>query len=139
MKNFNPEAAVKDFEMNGLAKEQFDTFDLDGNGHVTAKELGSFFAAGENVKTGEPVTAPDVMGKEDAKAMIADVDLDGNGTVEFNEFQNAWTRQIVRANLDAAIEKLSDQELDQAVQEADTNRDGIVSDQEFVDWVGGQR
>lgn len=56
-------------------RAQFDQFDADGNGHITASEIGNLMKAlGENVP-GYKI-----------RDMIKEVDLDENGTVEFNEF-----------------------------------------------------
>ena len=50
-------------------------FDADRNGHITAAEIGELMKAlGENVP-GYKI-----------RDMIREVDLDENGTVEFNEF-----------------------------------------------------
>ena len=50
-------------------------FDADGNGHITASEISNVMKAlGENVP-GYKI-----------RDMIKEVDLDENGTVEFNEF-----------------------------------------------------
>jgi hypothetical protein len=56
-------------------KVHFDSFDQDGNGHITAAELG------EVVKSiGESATPAEL------KKLIAEVDKDSNGMVEFDEF-----------------------------------------------------
>ncbi|XP_066925792.1 plastin-3-like isoform X2 [Clytia hemisphaerica] len=56
-------------------RETFNEFDLDHNGHITSSELGSIFQA-----LGESVPGYKL------REMIAEVDTDKNGTVEFNEF-----------------------------------------------------
>ena len=54
---------------------QFQAFDADGNGHITEEELGSVMRnLGENVDGAR------------LKALIREVDMDNNGTVELNEF-----------------------------------------------------
>lgn len=56
-------------------RQQFDIFDVDKNGSITALELQSVLkAVGEHVTTNE------------ARDMIKAVDLDNNGTIEFREF-----------------------------------------------------
>jgi hypothetical protein len=53
----------------------FDLFDADGDGHITVRELEAV------MKTlGKTSTAPE------RAAMVAEVDADGSGTVEFEEF-----------------------------------------------------
>lgn len=56
-------------------REAFALFDKDGDGHVTASELKVVFES-----LGQKPT------KEDIDAMIAEVDDDGNGEMEFEEF-----------------------------------------------------
>jgi len=56
-------------------KKHFDSFDKDGDGHVTASEIGAVLKS-----LGE--TASDSR----IKQLLAEVDVDSNGTIEFNEF-----------------------------------------------------
>jgi calmodulin len=56
-------------------KQHFDSFDRDGNGHIETHELAAVMKSlGEN-----PTDAQ-------LKALIAEVDVDNNHTIEFNEF-----------------------------------------------------
>lgn len=55
-------------------------FDQDGNGHITAQEVGNVFKA-----LGEAVPGYRV------RELIAEVDKDMNGTVEFDEFLTVCT------------------------------------------------
>lgn len=56
-------------------KAQFDQFDADKNGHITASEIGAVMKA-----LGEDVPGYKI------RDMIREVDIDENGTVEFDEF-----------------------------------------------------
>lgn len=56
-------------------KPQFDAFNASGSGHITVSELGAVMKA-----IGEPAT------QEQLKKLIAEVDKDENGTIEFEEF-----------------------------------------------------
>lgn len=59
-------------------REAFSLFDKDGDGHVTLKELKIVFdSLGQNPT------------EEDLKAMIAEVDTDGGGEMEFEEVREA--------------------------------------------------
>jgi len=59
----------------GEIKEHWDSFDKDGDGHVTVDELGEVMRSiGENPTP------------EQIKQLIKEVDKDGNGTIEFDEF-----------------------------------------------------
>lgn len=56
-------------------RKQFDSFDKDRNGHITSKELKHvMLSIGENPS------------EEELKKIIAEVDSNKNGTIEFNEF-----------------------------------------------------
>ena len=64
-----PEDQMEEF------KQAFALFDKDGNGHVDADELGQVLASLGQIPT-----------EEEIKRMIAEVDGDMNGTIEFAEF-----------------------------------------------------
>lgn len=71
-----------------LTKENIDaafrTFDADGNGRITKEELQAVFASG---KTGSATT--DVWQK-----IMADVDKNGDGEIDYEEFQAAMTNVL---------------------------------------------
>ena len=56
-------------------QEAFSLFDKDGNGHIEAKELAAVLTA-----LGQSPS------EDDIAKMIAEVDADANGTLEFPEF-----------------------------------------------------
>jgi Ca2+-binding EF-hand superfamily protein len=56
-------------------KKQFDSFDKDGNGAISPSELALVMKA-----IGETTS------EEEIKKIIAEVDINQNGTIEFNEF-----------------------------------------------------
>lgn len=91
--------------------------------------------------------------EEDLRQMINEVDADGSGTIDFAEFLTLMARKIKTKDSDAEIleafkvfdkdgsgkispdelrqvmnnlgEKLSDQEVEDMIREADTNGDGV--------------
>ena len=65
----------KDVEGDEL-KSAFNVFDKDGDGNITAHEIFQVMTA-----LGETLTI------ETCKQMIASVDLDGNGSIDFAEFR----------------------------------------------------
>lgn len=67
-------AAVSFNERNDI-KKHFESFDRDGDGHITVEEVGQVVAS-----IGEKATEAEL------KKYIAEVDLDNNGTIEFEEF-----------------------------------------------------
>ncbi|KAF2287792.1 hypothetical protein GH714_002992 [Hevea brasiliensis] len=92
--------------------------------------------------------------------MINEVDVDGNGTIEFGEFLNLVARKMKESDADEELkeafkvfdkdqdgyispdelrhvminlgEKLTDEELEQMIKEADLDGDGQVNYEEFV-------
>jgi calmodulin len=122
-------------------------------GTITTKELGTVMRSlGQNPTEAE------------LQDMIAEVDTDNNGTIDFNEFVNLMLRKkndadegadpekelkeafkifdkdgngfISAAELRHVMtnlgEKLTDEEVDQMIKEADTNGDGQVDYNEFA-------
>ena len=95
--------------------------------------------------------------------MINEVDVDGNGSLEFYEFCNLMARQmkeqgcedelrerfklfdkdgngtISREELSQVMaqlgEKLSEEEIDEMIQDADKNGDGQIDYEEFVKYM----
>ena len=71
-----------------LTKENIDaafrTFDADGNGKITKDELQAVFAAG---KAGSATT-------EVWERIMADVDKNGDGEIDYEEFQAAMTNVL---------------------------------------------
>ena len=73
-------------------KEAFDLFDTDGSGVIDAKELKvAMRALGFEPK------------KEEVKRMIAEVDKQGTGAVEFQDFLDLMTVKIVSLNISLLI------------------------------------
>jgi len=67
-------AAITSVEKADI-KKHFDSFDRDGDGHITVSELAQVVAS-----IGERATDAEL------KKYIAEVDADNNGTIEFDEF-----------------------------------------------------
>ncbi|KAL5225047.1 hypothetical protein ABZP36_011686 [Zizania latifolia] len=132
-------------------REAFSFFDKDGDGCITLAELDTVIRS-----LGQTPTA------EELEEMIRDVDADGNGTIEFGEFLALMSRKAARGCGDADEElreafkvfdkdqdglisaaelghvmislgeKLTDEEVDQMIREADLDGDGQVNFDEFV-------
>jgi len=130
-------------------REAFDLFDSDGSGTIDAKELKvAMRALGFEPK------------KEEIKKMISDIDKDGSGTIDFNEFLQMMTskmsekdskEEILKAfrlfdddnsgkisfkNLKRVAkelgENLTDEELQEMIDEADRDGDGEINEGEFL-------
>jgi len=130
-------------------KEAFSLFDKDGDGTITTKELGTVMRSlGQNPTEAE------------LQDMINEVDADGNGTIDFPEsflpwWQEKWKTQTVKKIREAFRvfdkdgngfisaaelrhvmtnlgEKLTDEEVDEMIREADIDGDGQVNYEEFV-------
>merc|ERR1711865_79189 len=121
-------------------KEAFSLFDKDGDGTITTKELGTVMRSlGQNPTEAE------------LQDMINEVDADGSGTIDFPEFLNLMARKMKEAFkvfdkdgngfISAAElrhvmtnlgEKLTDEEVDEMIREADVDGDGQINYEEFV-------
>lgn len=130
-------------------KDVFSSFDLDGDGMITTKELGIVLKhLGMNPSDAE------------LHDMIDAVDSDGNGTIDFPEFLNMMSSKIADLGTEEEIretflffdkngdgvisarelrlvmanlgEKMSDEEINEMIQEADINGDGVINYEEFT-------
>uniref|UniRef100_M0RCJ6 EF-hand domain-containing protein n=1 Tax=Rattus norvegicus TaxID=10116 RepID=M0RCJ6_RAT len=131
-------------------KEAFPLFDRDGDQTVTTKELGMVMGSlGQNPTEAE------------LQDMISEVDADGNGTINFPEFLTMMARKMKGTDVEEEIreafrvfdkdgytsaaefrhvmttlgEKLTDEEVDGMIREADMDGDGQVIYEEFVQMV----
>eukprot|EP00092_Neocalanus_flemingeri_P009563 GFUD01010292.1.p1 GENE.GFUD01010292.1~~GFUD01010292.1.p1 ORF type:complete len:147 (+),score=53.06 GFUD01010292.1:58-498(+) len=130
-------------------REAFMLFDKKVEGIITIKELGAVMRSlGQNPTEAE------------LQDMINEVDIDENGTIKFAEFLTMMARKIKNTNwfletfrvLDededgfiSAAElrlvmtnlggKLTDEEVDDMIREADINKDGQVDYEEFVNLM----
>ncbi|GFG28698.1 hypothetical protein Cfor_05983 [Coptotermes formosanus] len=124
-------------------KEAFSLFDKDGDGTITTKELGTVMRSlGQNPTEAE------------LQDMINEVDADGNGTIDFPEFLTMMARKMKDTDSEEEIreafrvfdkdgngfisaaelrhvmtnlgEKLTDEEVDEMIREADIDGDGQV-------------
>ncbi|XP_019758647.2 neo-calmodulin isoform X2 [Dendroctonus ponderosae] len=130
-------------------KEAFMLFDKDEDGMITMAELGVVMRS-----LGQRPTETEL------RDMVNEVDQDGNGTIEFNEFLQMMSKKMKDAdgeeelkeafrvfdkNNDGLIssielrhvmtslgERLSEEEVDDMIKEADLDGDGQVNYEEFV-------
>ncbi|CAN6226117.1 unnamed protein product [Urochloa humidicola] len=89
-------------------KEAFDLFDTDNSGTIDAKELNVAMRA-----LGFEMT------EEQINQMIADVDKDGSGAIDYEEFEHMMTAKIG--------ERDSKEELTKAFRIIDQDRNGKIS------------
>mmetsp|Transcript_32637 Transcript_32637/g.24103 ORF Transcript_32637/g.24103 Transcript_32637/m.24103 type:complete len:166 (+) Transcript_32637:20-517(+) len=130
-------------------KEAFDLFDTDGSGTIDAKELKvAMRALGFEPK------------KEEIRKMIADADKNGSGVIDFPEFLDMMTvkmaerdprEEMLKAfrlfdddetgkisfkNLKRVAkelgENMTDEEIQEMIDEADRDGDGEISEEEFM-------
>ncbi|KAL0882916.1 hypothetical protein ABMA27_016422 [Loxostege sticticalis] len=130
-------------------KEAFMLFDKDEDGTITMAELGVVMRS-----LGQRPSETEL------RDMVKEVDQDGNGTIEFNEFLQMMSKKMRGAdgedelreafrvfdkNNDGLIssvelrhvmtnlgERLSEEEVDDMIREADLDGDGMVNYDEFV-------
>ncbi|KAM6219483.1 centrin-1 [Rhynchocyon petersi] len=130
-------------------REAFDLFDADGSGTIDVRELKvAMRALGFEPK------------KEEMKKMIADVDKEGTGRISFNDFLAVMTQKMSEKDTKEEIlkafklfdddetgkislknlkrvanelgENLTDEELQEMIDEADRDGDGEVNEEEFL-------
>ncbi|KAL7451138.1 hypothetical protein ACHAWC_002984 [Mediolabrus comicus] len=130
-------------------REAFDLFDTDGSGTIDTKELKVAMRALGFESS-----------KEELRKLVSQVDKDGSGTVDFTEFLDIMTskmgdrdsreemikafrlfdddetgkisfRNLKRVALELG-ESISDEELQEMIDEADRDGDGEVSQDEFI-------
>ncbi|XP_021897624.1 probable calcium-binding protein CML20 [Carica papaya] len=130
-------------------KEAFDLFDTDQSGTIDAKELNVAMRA-----LGFEMT------EEQINQMIADVDKDGSGAIDFDEFVHMMTAKIGERNTNDELtkafqiidqdkngkisaddikcvakelgENFTDREINDMIDEADRDNDGEVNIDEFM-------
>merc|ERR1712028_309220 len=101
-KNMSRRGAAKKKAKGGLTEEQteeireaFNLFDADNSGAIDVRELkAAMRALGFEVK------------KEELKKMISDIDNDGNGSIEFQEFLEMMTGEMGEKDTREDIEKV---------------------------------
>mmetsp|Transcript_22741 Transcript_22741/g.31701 ORF Transcript_22741/g.31701 Transcript_22741/m.31701 type:complete len:163 (+) Transcript_22741:101-589(+) len=133
-------------------KEAFQIFDKDGGGSITVEELGEVMKSlGQNPSNAE------------LEAMVREIDADGNGEIDFPEFLTMMLRKMnegnpekelmdvfmlfdkdgsgtissdeLRAAMKVIGEKLTDEEIEDAIKLADASGDGEVDYDEFITFV----
>ncbi|XP_068119360.1 troponin C, skeletal muscle isoform X2 [Hyperolius riggenbachi] len=104
-------------EMIAEFKAAFDMFDTDGGGDISTKELGTVMRM-----LGQ---TPD---KEELDAIIEEVDEDGSGTIDFEEFLVMMVRQMKE---DA--QGKSEEELAECFRIFDKNADGYIDGEELAE------
>jgi calmodulin len=132
-------------------KEAFSLFDKDGDGTIKTKELGTIMRSLQSPTEAE------------LQDMINEVDTNGNGTIDFPEFLTIMARQMKYTDSEEEIreafrvfdkdgngfisaaelrhvmtilgEKLTDEEVDEMVREANIDSDGQVNYEEFVQMM----
>ncbi|EZG72286.1 calmodulin [Gregarina niphandrodes] len=130
-------------------REAFTLFDTDGDGNISTKELGTVMrSVGQN-----PTEA-------DLQEMVAEVDENRTGVIRFKDFLNLMVRKMRETDTEEELieafqvfdregnglitaqelrhvltqlgEKLSPEEADLMISEADVDGDGQINYEEFV-------
>ncbi|KAG9048786.1 hypothetical protein FS837_012073 [Tulasnella sp. UAMH 9824] len=132
-------------------KKAFSLFDKDGDGSISARELGDAMRTlGHNLSDSE------------LQEMIKNADTDGTGAVTFPEFltmmaktsdpeENRLQEVFKKFDVDgnghinakelkeatrALGQNMTDDEIDEMIKEADADGDGLVSYEEFAKMMG---
>uniref|UniRef100_A0A8C7YMF0 Troponin C, skeletal muscle n=1 Tax=Oryzias sinensis TaxID=183150 RepID=A0A8C7YMF0_9TELE len=106
-------------EMLAEFKAAFDMFDTDGGGDISTKELGTVMRMlGQNPT------------REELDEIIEEVDEDGSGTIDFEEFLVMMVRLLKE---DQAGK--SEEELAECFRVFDKNGDGVIDREEFAQII----
>ena len=133
-------------------KEAFEIFDKDKDGYITTKELGDIMK-----NLGQTPSEAEL------QDMINEVDIDGNGTIDFKEFLGLMARKmrdndseeelieafkvfdrdgnglISNVELQHVMTSLGENvtmdEVDEMIKEADLGGDGYINYEEFVKMI----
>ncbi|KAI3389500.1 hypothetical protein SNEBB_010514 [Seison nebaliae] len=130
-------------------RDAFDLFDSDGSGLIDVKELKvAMRALGFEPR------------REEIKKIVSDVDKESSGTIDFNDFLHVMTTKMAEKDTKEEImkafrlfdddetgkisfknlrrvarelgENLTDEELQEMIDEADRDGDGEVNEQDFL-------
>uniref|UniRef100_A0A8B9FLS4 Centrin 1 n=1 Tax=Amazona collaria TaxID=241587 RepID=A0A8B9FLS4_9PSIT len=120
-------------------REAFDLFDTDSTGYVDVKELKVVMRAlGYEPRTKE------------IKKMVLDIDKGGTGKISFSGFLTVITQKMIEKDSEEEIlkvfklfdddetelgENLTDEELQEMIDEVDRDGDGQVNEQEFLSFM----
>lgn len=130
-------------------KDAFEMFDKDKDGSITAKELAMVMKSLNQ----EPTDA-------DVEEMINEVDVNGNGKIEYEEFVIMMNKRIKETDTEEEVinafrvfdkegngsistlelkhimttlgDKITEEEIDEMLREADINGNGFINYEEFV-------
>ena len=149
--NDSNEQIISEEQINEF-KEAFNIFDKDKDGYITTKELGDIMK-----NLGQTPSEAEL------QDMINEVDIDGNGTIDFKEFLGLMARKMRDADTEEELieafkvfdrdgnglisgnelqhvmtslgENISQDEVEEMIKEADLDGDGYINYEEFVRMI----
>ncbi|XP_058703601.1 centrin-2 isoform X1 [Poecile atricapillus] len=158
-KKANPKLELPEEQQREI-REAFELFDTDGSGSIDVKELKVGASLGLEVTEVAMRALGFEPKKEEIKKMISDIDKDGTGKISFSDFLAVMSQKMAEKDSKEEIlkafklfdddetgkisfknlkrvakelgENLTDEELQEMIDEADRDGDGEVSEQEFL-------
>lgn len=138
-----PETRMKEY------RDAFEMFDKDKDGTITARELSNVLRSLNQDPT-----------EQELQEIIAELDYDGNGKIDFDEFVTLMNRKSKETDTEEEVinafrvfdkdgqglissselrhimttlgDKLTEEEVDEMIREADIDGDGYINYEEFV-------
>ncbi|CAL5400737.1 unnamed protein product [Camellia sinensis] len=120
-------------------QEAFCMLDKDGDGCITIEELATAIKSIDQIPT-----------EVELQRMISEVDVNGNGTIEFGEFLHLMATKMKESEAEEELkeafkvfdkdqdgyispnERPTDEEVEQMIRDADLDGDGLIDYKEFV-------
>ncbi|CAG5127785.1 unnamed protein product, partial [Candidula unifasciata] len=118
--------AITDLSMGTRLKEAFNLFDKDGDGFITTSELGTVMRSLNQNPT-----------SDELQDMINEVDADGSGTIDFNEFLRMMSKKLKETDAEEELRQAFNSIMDVKIYSSirDTEVGSSIMDREVCSFI----